>query len=113
MVVFQCFCANGHVFEGRFASEQAFAQQKSQGLVTCPSCDSSRLSILPSAAEPSVIDARPAWQELMRRQLGGSLGLMALSMKPGEQATVVTADAYAALMDEDGEPTDQPEPVCH
>jgi hypothetical protein len=49
MKVFRLSCANGHDFEGWFASSQEFDRQASAGEVSCPSCDDSRIAKLPSA----------------------------------------------------------------
>ena len=38
MKVFDLGCTQGHVFEGWFASEADFAQQRERGLITCPLC---------------------------------------------------------------------------
>ncbi|QMV74579.1 DUF1178 family protein [Comamonas piscis] len=40
MKVFNLRCPLGHFFEGWFASEAAFEQQKSQGWLSCPLCNS-------------------------------------------------------------------------
>lgn len=40
MKVFNLRCPLGHIFEGWFASEAAFEQQKSQGWLSCPMCNS-------------------------------------------------------------------------
>jgi len=38
MISFDLRCSEGHVFEGWFGSSQDFEDQRSRGLVTCPSC---------------------------------------------------------------------------
>ncbi|WP_164116710.1 DUF1178 family protein [Sphingorhabdus sp. Alg239-R122] len=39
MIVFDLVCrSGGHVFEGWFASSEAFAEQKRTGLLCCPTC---------------------------------------------------------------------------
>ncbi len=40
MKVFNLKCDHGHPFEGWFRSHMAFEEQKSQGLLSCPFCDS-------------------------------------------------------------------------
>lgn len=40
MKVFDLDCAQGHVFEGWFASEQDFQSQRQDGLIECPMCGS-------------------------------------------------------------------------
>lgn len=49
MKVFSLACANGHGFEGWFASSAVFESQQSAGEVHCPMCEDSRVTRLPSA----------------------------------------------------------------
>jgi hypothetical protein len=44
MKVFNLSCEQSHLFEGWFASAQAFESQQMQGLVQCPVCGSSTVS---------------------------------------------------------------------
>lgn len=44
MIRFALKCANGHGFESWFASSEKFADLVSAGHVTCPECDSARIS---------------------------------------------------------------------
>jgi len=48
MIVFDLQCDKGHAFEGWFEDSQAFNMQKKKGLITCPSCNSTVISKLPS-----------------------------------------------------------------
>jgi len=48
MIVFDLQCDNGHAFEGWFEDNQAYNAQKKKGLLTCPSCNSTAISKLPS-----------------------------------------------------------------
>ena len=48
MIVFNLSCSLDHAFEGWFASSEAFEQQTSQGLVTCPVCGNHEVSRLPA-----------------------------------------------------------------
>lgn len=50
MIVFDLLCATGHRFEGWFASADEFARQKKRRLVQCPTCTSSEVRRVPSAA---------------------------------------------------------------
>jgi hypothetical protein len=60
MIVFDLSCAEGHRFEGWFASSDAFASQQSRGLVRCPDCGSSSVEKAPMApAVPVKGNARP------------------------------------------------------
>jgi hypothetical protein len=49
MIVFDLVCAQGHRFEGWFASADAFDEQNDRKLVRCPMCDDQHVARLPSA----------------------------------------------------------------
>jgi hypothetical protein len=49
MIILDLNCANGHRFEGWFASVDAFADQQNEGHVSCPVCESTRVVRIPSA----------------------------------------------------------------
>jgi hypothetical protein len=49
VIVFDLVCAQGHRFEGWFASGDAFAEQQGKKLVRCPMCDDQHVERLPSA----------------------------------------------------------------
>ena len=48
MIAFDLQCDQGHVFEGWFEDSKAYNAQKKKGLITCPSCNSTAVSKLPS-----------------------------------------------------------------
>ena len=48
MIAFDLQCDKGHVFEGWFEDSKAYNAQKNKGLITCPSCNSTAISKLPS-----------------------------------------------------------------
>lgn len=50
MIVFDLLCGEGHRFEGWFASAGDFASQSDRRLVQCPSCGTSAVKRVPSAA---------------------------------------------------------------
>ena len=58
MKVLDLRCANGHGFEGWFASEQDFLDQNGRGLVECPVCGDSVVTRLPSAPRLNLSGAR-------------------------------------------------------
>jgi hypothetical protein len=67
MIVFDLLCGHGHRFEGWFGSSKDFSAQKDGGLLSCPSCGSSKVERVPSAArvnlgaqEPKVPAQPPA-----------------------------------------------------
>lgn len=49
MIAFDLNCANGHRFEGWFASSAAFAEQADRGLVSCPQCGNAEVAKAPMA----------------------------------------------------------------
>lgn len=52
--VFDLQCEQSHVFEGWFASADAYETQKANGLLSCPVCNSSNVSRKVSAARLNV-----------------------------------------------------------
>jgi len=49
MKVFDLCCDTNHRFEGWFGDESDFSAQQASGLLTCPLCESVKVSRLPSA----------------------------------------------------------------
>lgn len=49
MIVFDLSCADGHRFEGWFASSADYEDQRGRGLLACPSCGSASVSKAPMA----------------------------------------------------------------
>jgi len=62
--VFDLQCEHGHVFEGWFASAEAFAQQREAGLLTCPICNSHRISKQLSAPRLNMGRGKAPQQEI-------------------------------------------------
>jgi len=64
MIAYDLQCSQGHCFEGWFEDEKAYLEQKKQQLVTCPLCDETGVTRVPSAfaiksSRPGVpVDAR-------------------------------------------------------
>lgn len=79
MKVLNLRCANGHGFEGWFASDDEFMAQNGRGLVECPLCGDKVIGRMPSAprlnlsgarepvAKPQAADLQAAWLETVRR----------------------------------------------
>jgi hypothetical protein len=59
MKVLDLRCANGHGFEGWFASDEDFMDQNGLGLVECPLCADKGVTRLPSAPRLNLSGARP------------------------------------------------------
>ena len=92
MKVLDLQCANAHVFEGWFASEDDFASQQQRGLVSCPMCGAAEVSKKLSAprlnlgaardesparqdvvaGEPAAAELQAAWMALARRVLANT-----------------------------------------
>lgn len=60
--VFDLQCEQAHVFEGWFASAQAYTDQHDRGLLSCPVCGSAKVSRKVSAARLNVSNLRAAKQ---------------------------------------------------
>ena len=60
MKVLNLQCGEQHVFEGWFASEDAFQDQLQRGLVDCPMCGDTAVAKLPSAPRLNLGAAAPA-----------------------------------------------------
>jgi hypothetical protein len=79
MKVLNLRCANGHGFEGWFASDDEFMDQNGRGLVECPLCADKVVTRMPSAprlnlarapepvAMPQPADLQAAWLETVRQ----------------------------------------------
>jgi len=92
MKVLNLRCANGHGFEGWFASDEDFMGQNGRGLIECPLCADKVVTRLPAAPrlnlsgarEPQVlpdtkpaVDARPAdlqaaWLQTVRHLMANT-----------------------------------------
>lgn len=58
MKVLNLRCANGHGFEGWFASEDDYMDQNGRGLVECPLCADKVITRMPSAPRLNLSGAR-------------------------------------------------------
>lgn len=58
MKVLNLRCANGHGFEGWFASDDDFMSQNGRGLVECPLCSDKVVTRMPSAPRLNLSGAR-------------------------------------------------------
>jgi len=48
MIAYDLQCINDHSFEGWFEDIKAYEEQKKNGLISCPICDSTSIARLPS-----------------------------------------------------------------
>jgi hypothetical protein len=90
MKVLNLRCANGHGFEGWFASDDEFMSQNGRGLIECPLCADRIISRMPSAprlnlsgqrevagptsapAPETAVPLQAQWVEAVRRMLGST-----------------------------------------
>ena len=90
MKVLNLRCANGHGFEGWFASEDDFLDQNGRGLIECPLCADRAVTRMPSAprlnlsgarepkapepkpAEPQAADLQAAWLQAVRHLMANT-----------------------------------------
>ena len=79
--VFDLHCEHGHVFEGWFASADAYESQKTKGLLSCPVCNSSSVNRKVSAARLNV-------GHLKRERLEGPAGVA-----PGPSSNIASGQA--------------------
>ena len=63
MKVLNLRCANGHGFEGWFASDDEFMAQNGRGLIECPLCADKIVSRMPSAPRLNLSGQREAQPE--------------------------------------------------
>src|SRR5918995_4064378 len=54
MIVFDLLCGDGHRFEGWFGSAEDFTRQRDRKLLSCPSCNSPKVSRVPSATRANL-----------------------------------------------------------
>ena len=48
MIAYDLKCVNGHSFEGWFENEKTFKDQEKKGLISCPVCDMTAVTRIPS-----------------------------------------------------------------
>ena len=48
MIAYDLQCTNGHAFEGWFEDRKAYLSQQKKGLIACPVCNDTAVSIIPS-----------------------------------------------------------------
>ncbi|MDO5086968.1 MAG: DUF1178 family protein [Comamonadaceae bacterium] len=102
MKVLDLQCAQGHVFEGWFASEDEFQNQRSGGLLTCPVCNEVDVIKLPSAPRLNLGAAPPAGQALAQAraptQAPEASGHAAAAPARAEPSTAAAVALQAAWM---------------
>ena len=73
MKVLNLRCANGHGFEGWFASDDEFMSQNGRGLIECPLCTDRIISRMPAAPAPdAALPLQTQWVDAVRRMLAST-----------------------------------------
>jgi hypothetical protein len=82
MIVLNLSCSGGHLFEGWFASADAFTVQCGQGLVACPVCSIAEIQRLPAAPRIRrfTAEASPVPLQQAGTQLPGTRQAMAQAL---------------------------------
>ena len=72
MIAYDLQCIDGHSFEGWFEDSNAYQSQKKKGLITCPVCNSSEVSRIPStfAIKSSQIPKKVSLEEKHLKKVG-------------------------------------------
>lgn len=83
MKVWNLRCAQGHGFEGWFASEDDYVRQQEQGLLSCPLCGEVQVVRLPSAPRLNLSGAR---------EMVSPTGATPSAATPSTKATPVTGE---------------------
>ena len=86
MKVLNLRCANGHAFEGWFASDDAFLEQNGSGLIHCPLCSDRIISRMPSAPRLNLSGARAPDQAALAAPPAGAADAPAQAQKAWLQA---------------------------
>jgi len=68
MKVLNLRCANGHGFEGWFASDEDFMSQNGRGIVECPMCADKVITRMPSAPRLNLSGAREVAEPVAKPQ---------------------------------------------
>lgn len=91
MKVLNLQCARAHLFEGWFASEDDFQQQKARGLLECPLCGDGMVDKLPSAPRLNLRAARSTGPEGERQPPAAGREGMQPNQDPALQAAWLRA----------------------
>lgn len=93
MIVFDLLCAEGHRFEGWFASAGDFATQKERRLLECPTCGSGEVHRVPSAARVNL--GAPAPKEPAKQD-----GAAKTPEMQGKDPFAIAQMLYSRMLDE-------------
>lgn len=99
MKVLNLRCANGHGFEGWFASDEDYMDQNGRGLVECPLCADKVITRMPSAPRLNLSGAREA-EPAPKPQAAQPADLQAAFMKAVREMIQRTEDVGTRFAEE-------------
>ncbi|AMO99949.1 hypothetical protein CAter282_2085 [Collimonas arenae] len=89
MKVYNLSCEQQHRFEGWFASEDDFLSQSERQQISCPVCDSLKVSKLPSAPHLNLSNSRETASVTAREQSGALSAMAPLQQQLAEMVRQV------------------------
>jgi hypothetical protein len=95
MIVYDLLCSGGHRFEGWFGSAADFTSQTERRLLQCPSCASSEVKRVPSAARFNLGAQEPARPPAGRPQAPHKTSEM-----EGKDPFAIAQMLYSRMLDE-------------
>ena len=99
MKVLNLRCANGHGFEGWFASDDDFMDQNGRGLIECPLCSDRVVTRLPSAPRLNLSGAREPAAPAPAKE-GAAVDLQAAWLQAVQHMLANTEDVGERFADE-------------
>ncbi|MCC6210262.1 MAG: DUF1178 family protein [Burkholderiales bacterium] len=101
MIVFNLHCADGHRFEGWFASARDFAAQRKRGLLSCPACGSSNVERGLSAPRLNMGAREPVREKTgVPSQVPAQIPAQKTPEMDGKDAFAVAQILYSRMLDE-------------
>jgi hypothetical protein len=98
MIVFDLKCEHGHQFEAWFRSSGAYDEQLSAGHVTCPYCESARISKAPMAPNVAAKGNQSGGGKPARDQEPAAEAVAGPKPSPAEAVLSGTGDAKLAAL---------------
>jgi hypothetical protein len=100
MKVLNLRCANGHGFEGWFASDDDFMDQNGRGLIECPLCSDRVVTRMPSAPRLNLSGAREPVATAPAAKEGAAVDLQAAWLQAVQHMLANTEDVGERFADE-------------
>lgn len=98
MKVLNLRCAQGHGFEGWYASEDEFQTQQDRQAIECPLCGSAEISRLPTAPRLNLSHGREAASDSRTPRPGDGAAAGSAGADPDQQAQAIWLAAARELL---------------